>query len=112
MKLDSMTSVSNWKSLLEVSFRQPVGEFAQQGLLIGLSPSQDIEANASGVKIHLAAYQPMHPLSVDLKEAAREVSLSVRRRPAQIDQTSRRRGLEIEAPIERNRPPVRPTAKR
>jgi len=75
--------------------RQFVGDVAQKRLLIWLPPPKSVEMNSLGIQIHLAAHQPMSPLSVHFKPTSEQISLSTLIGASQKDQTPARSSLQI-----------------
>jgi len=77
----------------------------QEGLVMGFTTAKRMEADRLSVEIDIAANKPMRPQGVDRKGTAQQADGPGLRAAADEDDRSDWMGLQIRAPVGRERPP-------
>jgi hypothetical protein len=100
-----VTSVSTCCLLFERPLWEFVGYCVEQGLFCGLSSSQGVGVDLSGLQIDLGSDEAMNPVAVDWELVAEQAGLSSVVGAANVDQGSLRMFLQIQTPAFRERSP-------
>ena len=93
-----MACVSIRSSLFERAFGELIGRLAKERLILDVSSSQRIEADAAMLQLDFSAYKPMRPVETHIKGSAEQGHASLVIGASQIDQRSSQNVLQVQGP--------------
>src|SRR5262249_5336213 len=102
--LTSANTSRTARSVLEAPIGQPILHFLDLRLAGRRLATKGEGADLVLVEIHFTAYQPARPDLADFPGVAQQAHLALRVGPPQVDQLAARPLLEVQLPVNRERP--------